>query len=98
MKIGIITKPNQKGQIVIPKIMRQALKINPSVNLNLILWENGIFISPIQEVITPTDKENSYPKLLEKTQGGWLKENWPALRKKRQQTELKASKQRKKLW
>jgi len=39
--------------------------------------------------------ENSYPKILKKTQGTWEKENWQCLRKKRKQIELKGFVKRK---
>lgn len=98
MKIGTITQPNQKGQIVIPKQMREKLKITHSSMLNLILRENVIYIYPIEEVITKTNREISYLELLKKTQGSWSKENWVGLRKKRRKIELGASTKRKQQW
>ncbi len=98
MKIGTIAKPNQKGQIVIPKKMRRALGIDADVSLNLVLRGSGIYIYPVQEVITKGEKENSYLEILQKTQGTWAQENWGSLRKKRNQTELAASEKRKQVW
>lgn len=98
MKIGFITQPNQKGQIVIPKQIREKLKITHSSMLNLILRENVICIYPVEEVITKTNREISYIELLKKTQGSWLKENWGELSKKRRKIELGASNKRKQQW
>jgi AbrB family looped-hinge helix DNA binding protein len=44
MNIGTITKPNQKGQIVIPKAMRDKLHITEHVPLNIIARGRGIYI------------------------------------------------------
>lgn len=98
MKIGIITQTNQKGQIVIPKKIREALGINEKTPLNIILSDNGIHIYPIEEVITKTESESTYLEILKKTQGGWKNENWATIEKKRKKIELDASKKRKKLW
>lgn len=98
MKVGIITKSNQKGQIVLPKKMRQGLGIEANAPLNMILRGDGIYIYPIKEVIAKGEKESSYLQILQKTQGTWLKEDWDILRKKRRKTELNASKKRKKIW
>ena len=97
MKVGIITKPNDKGQVVIPKEMRNALGINANVLLNLVLVENGIYIHPVTEVLTKSDTDSSYSKLLEKTQGAWGDEEDP-LAKRREQLELEQVIARKKPW
>jgi len=98
MKIGIITKTNQKGQLVIPKKFRDALNINPNVSLQIILREHGIHVYPVEQVVTKGGQENIYPKILEKTQGTWSKENWQTTRKKRRKVEINASKKRKQQW
>ncbi len=98
MKVGVIAKPNQKGQIVIPKEIRDSLGIDSQVALNLIVRGNGIYIQPIEEVIIKTEKENSYLEVLRKTQGAWKKKDWGSLRKKRKKIELAASEKRKKAW
>lgn len=98
MKVGIITKPNQKGQIVIPKKMREALGIDSNVSLNLILRGGGIYIYPLKEVITRGERESSYLDILQKTQGAWAREDWDSLRKKRRKAELTASKKRRRTW
>lgn len=98
MKIGTITRINQKGQIVIPKKIRTALNITPNMTLNLILEEKGISLYPIDEVTIKTEKESSYLDLLRKTQGTWKEENWTPIRKQKRQLEISASKRRKKVW
>ena len=97
MKVGIITKTNQKGQIVIPKEIRESLGIDANVALNLVLRGRGIYIYPVEEVITKVERESSYLRILEKTQGSWEKANWKFLRKRRK-IELSASKKRKRKW
>lgn len=98
MKVGIITTPNQKGQIVIPKEFREQLGIENGVALNLILRGNCLYLYPVDEVITKVETESSYFEILKRTQGAWLKENLAFLRKKRKKIELKASLKRKKAW
>jgi AbrB family looped-hinge helix DNA binding protein len=95
MKIGNIVKSNIKGQVVIPKEIRDALGINENISLNLILAGQGIYLYPIKEVVTKVEGESSYLKLLEKTKGSWGKEKADPNRSK---LELKASKERKKAW
>lgn len=98
MKVGTITRPNQKGQIVIPKEMREVLGIDSSVSLNLVLRGCGIYIYPVEELVARGDKESSYLEILQKTQGAWAKEDWSSLRKERRKIELTASKRRKQAW
>ena len=99
MKVGIITKPNEKGQIVIPKDIRDKLGINEQVPLNIILRGNGIYLYPVVDVIGKTDDENVYAKILEKTKGAWstFQENKKGAIS-RKQIELKASQKRKHTW
>jgi len=98
MKIGAIVRPNQKGQIVIPKEFRDKLGIDANVTLNLVLRGGGIYLYPIEEVIGVVESEDSYLRILEKTKGSWKDENWAKLRKKRRRLELSASRIRKKQW
>ena len=98
MKVVNITKPNEKGQIVIPKEIRDSLGINTGVSLNLVLRGGGIYIYPITEVVGKIDSESSYLEILKRTKGRWGKEDWQAVRKKRRKTELQASKRRKQEW
>jgi len=98
MNLGNILTTNDKGQIVIPKEMRKALGINPDIALNLTLRGNGIYIYPIEEVITKLESESSYLSLLEKTKGSWEQEDWQGTRKIRRKIEEAASAKRKNLW
>jgi len=75
MKIGTITKTNQKGQIVIPKAMREELGIDANVPLNLALKDDGIYIYPVDAVFAIKKGEGSYLDILAKTQGTWAKED-----------------------
>ena len=75
MKVGTITTTNQKGQIVIPQKIREQLGIYPNSVLNLIPTGDGIYLYPVEEVITKAERENSYLEVLKKTKGTWEKEN-----------------------
>jgi AbrB family looped-hinge helix DNA binding protein len=98
MNIGTITKPNQKGQIVIPKEYREELGIDSNRFLNLVLRGRGIYIYPVVDVVIDSGNQSSYLKILERTQGSWLNDDWNISRKRRKKIELKASKKRKRLW
>ena len=98
MKIGTITTTNAKGQIVIPKKMRDALGITEQAVLNVILADGGIYIYPVQDVMSSVKGESSYASLLEKTKGAWQGDDWGATQAKRAATELKASESRKNAW
>ncbi|MBU1130369.1 AbrB/MazE/SpoVT family DNA-binding domain-containing protein [Patescibacteria group bacterium] len=100
MNLGIISTPNTKGQIVIPKKYRDKLKINPDTLLNILYQNEGIFIQPLKKLFVSTDqnKQESFLDILEKTQGIWSGENWDKWekkQKKRRKLELKASQKRK---
>ena len=98
MKVGSFATTNDKGQIVIPKDMRDALGIDSSVTLNLVLAGNGIYVYPVEEFITKSETENSYAHLLEKTKGTWADEDWDEVQQNRSRIELEASKTRKDQW
>lgn len=98
MKIGTVTSTNNKGQLVIPKEMRKALGIDPTVTLNMMLTGKGIYIYPVEELVTKADAESSYFKLLEKTKGAWSDEDWDEIDSKRSEIELQASESRKNRW
>ena len=98
MKVGSFTSTNDKGQLVIPKDMRDALGIDSKVTLSLVLVGNGIYVYPVEEFITKSETESSYLHLLEKTRGTWDNENWDELQQKRSEIELRASESRKSQW
>lgn len=57
MKVGFITEPNNKGQIVIPKEMRTALGIKPGTLLNLVARGSGLYIYPVNDQLKDTSKK-----------------------------------------
>lgn len=97
MKVGVITKPNTKGQIVIPKEFRRALDINKDDLLNLVIRGNGIYIYPVSEMVPKIETKSAYLKVLERTRGSWQKDASP-LNKQKRNFELSASRKRKKVW
>lgn len=98
MKVGSIVVTNKKGQVVIPKEVREALGISPNRPLNLILQGRGIFLYPVTEVLTKGEEESSYVEILKRTQGTWASEDLESLRATRKKLELTASRKRKEQW
>lgn len=100
MKVGIIAIPNQKGQIVIPKDIRDKLHIGVGTPLNLVVRDSSIYLYPVERVATRVAAENSYVEILKKTQGTWGKEAKAETEKHSEQkkTELQATKKAKKAW
>lgn len=82
---------------MIPKKFRDELGIDSSVQLNMLMRGNGLYIYPITHVIEIKKSENSYSAILQKTKGAWT-ENWDSIAKKRRILELSASRKRKQLW
>lgn len=100
MKVGFIAEPNKKGQIVIPKQIRDALRITADVSLNIILRGEGMYIYPIKRIVTK-EEEPDLLKVLEKTQGAWANSDWKEFDKRekiRRRLELKAAKKAKNAW
>lgn len=98
MKIGIIAKPNQKGQVVIPREMRKKLGIGPATTLNIVLNDGSISLYPLTNVEGIfVAGESSYSKILQKTKGAWKNEKSETVKEKRV-LELVASKKRKRSW
>lgn len=104
MNLGNIVEPNSKGQIVIPKKIRDELNINESTPLNMIVRDDAIHLYLITDVTTIAEAEFSRRKLLavlEKTRDAWADEDWAAYDKKekeRRKIELKVAKRMKKAW
>jgi AbrB family looped-hinge helix DNA binding protein len=98
MKIGTITTPNPKGQIVIPKEIRNQLGISSHTPLHLVPRGGGLYLYPVEQIITKHESENSYSQILQKTQGSWAQGSWAKTRKSRKTTEIAASKNRKHPW
>lgn len=102
MNIGIIVTPNTKGQIVIPKKIRDELNITENTSLNILDDGKTIYIYPIKEVSTISESDNSVLlEVLKKTQGAWAKEDWDAYDRteiKRKKIELASAVRNKKAW
>lgn len=99
-----IVYPNIKGQVIIPKRLREEMDIDENTPL-----------APVREagrlVYVPVDKFQPRPEphhVIEKTeiyqgwkriQGVWADDkSWPAVRKQRREIELEASRRRMKGW
>lgn len=98
MKVGIITKPNAKGQIVIPRALRKSLNITPKTPINIVQAGKGLLLYPINDIITEAETEPSYLEILKKTKGTWAGDDWEKTRKRRRAIELQASRKRKQTW
>lgn len=99
MKVGTIVEANKKGQIVIPKQFRNALGITPQTPLNLVLRGEGIYMYPIDEVLTKAEGKSSFLKILERTQGAWADDkSWDKTEKRRRKIEQASSLKRKNAW
>lgn len=98
MKLGIIIKSNEKGQLVIPKDLREKLGIEPDSLLHVVLRGDGIYIYPVHGIIKDTKNENSYVKVLERTKGTWAQAVNNGASGTKRQLELEASTKRKRAW
>ncbi len=100
MKNITITTVNTKGQLVIPKEMRDTLGITGKVPLEVSLKGDGIMIYPIERVVRKVDGKDSFDRILEITQGAWGPEAKGERKKEKERRakELAAWKERRKLW
>ncbi|MBI2551670.1 AbrB/MazE/SpoVT family DNA-binding domain-containing protein [Candidatus Uhrbacteria bacterium] len=100
MKSALITRPNDKGQIVIPKDMTEQLGIGNKIPLHLVVMGNSICIYPAWRALSAIERERapSYMKILEKTRGAWGDDSGESLKKKKRTLELSASKKRRLAW
>lgn len=98
MNIGTIVTPNTKGQVVIPKEIRDTMGINEKVPLNVVVRGSGIYMYPVEEVLTKEESNLSYLEILKITQGAWAGDDWPKTEKRRRKIELEASRKRKNTW
>ncbi len=101
MNIGTIVTPNIKGQIVIPKKIRDDLNISAGQLFNVIVSNGGIHMYPVNEVVTQEETDNKRAALLQilKNTRGILKgkpyyKNEKAMRK----LELEEARERKRAW
>lgn len=102
MNIGTIVTPNIKGQIVIPKKIRDQLNITQDTSLNIVNDGKTIHIYPVKGVTTVSEFDNgALYAALKKTQGAWANEDWEEYdkeEKKRKKIEILATKRNKKAW
>lgn len=96
MKIAI-TQPNTKGQVVIPKKIRDTLGIESGTPLHVAIKNGGVFLKPLRDV-DEYEEENSFLHILKKTQGAWRNENLVSMEKRRRGIELASTKKRKTAW
>lgn len=102
MKVGFIAEPNSKGQIVIPKKIRDDLKIDKNTLLNIRVVDDGIYIHPITAVVTNAEEDQRNRvllKALEKTRGAWADDkDFDKRQKEMRKREIAAAKRMKKAW
>jgi len=100
MKIGVLSTPNSKGQVVIPKKIRDELNITNNTILHISSLGGYISMVPITGILTKKDASDSYAELLKKTQGAWTHHTKviDKRQKTRKKIELQASIKRKKSW
>lgn len=101
MKVGNIVESNIKGQIVIPKKIRDDLGISPGTALNVVVRDDGIYLYPIISVVTTEESEIShkaYIDLLKATQGILASKPYYKNEKAKIKLERESSLRRKKAW
>ena len=101
MNIGFITEPNSKGQIVIPKKIRDELNITENTILNLKIMGGGIWMHPVREVLTESelkDAHSLYLEVLSNTRGILAGKPYYKNETTRRKLALGASGRRKKAW
>ena|SRR5258708_8973017 len=99
MNLHTVTKPNSKGQVVIPKKFREELGINEDVLLSLTLRGNGVYITPLDKSLGTSDSKQIALEILRRTQGAWKDDDdWDKTEARRRKIELKAAEERRKLW
>jgi len=98
MNLTVITKPNVKGQIVIPKKFRDELSIDENVFLSLIIRGGGVFVAPLGKATMSADSRKVSLEILRKTAGAWQSTDWKETDNIRRKVELLASGRRKNAW
>lgn len=100
MKIGEISRPNSKGQIVIPKRFRDELGITADVPVHIIKRGHGLYLYPIRDVTDASAALNdgAYVHVLKRTQGAWSGDNWPATASRQSRIEKRSAQKGKRAW
>ena len=96
-----IIYPNAKGQITLPKKLRDQLDIHPTTPLAPMLSGHQIILTPIASVQPKSAPQNQVQLYAnwQKLQGAWANDKtWPKTRSKRHTLELKARLQKKQGW
>jgi len=93
-----ISKPNAKGQVVIPKKIRDALGINAKMFLRISKIGDGVFMHPIADTHPSLERDSEFLRILKETQGAWAGDDWDRQAARRRKIELAASRRRKKAW
>lgn len=91
----LLTQPNQKGQIVIPKVLRDEMHIGEHTPLAISRQGDGLFLVPIHDIVTTKGVPSTYHALLRETRGAWGKKEELSDSKA---FEFKASTRRKQPW
>ncbi|MEK7188718.1 MAG: AbrB/MazE/SpoVT family DNA-binding domain-containing protein [Patescibacteria group bacterium] len=98
MNLGTVTRPNSKGQIVIPKKFRDELGIDKDVLLNITFQGNGFYVTPLEKSLVTSDSRKILLEVLKMTAGAWKGDDWPETEKKRRKVELAVAKKRRSAW
>jgi len=99
MKIQTIVRPNQKGQMVIPKEVRKQLGIDADSQLHLTVTGSSFVITPLTDQNFPHIlSKKTYAEVLAQTKGAWANDDWSRTEQTREKLELAAARQRKKTW
>lgn len=66
-----LSKTNQKGQIVIPKDIRDILKIDDSVMLLIKQYGKNIVLTPVDSIVPNIRTDSNLKDILNQTRGSW---------------------------
>lgn len=101
MNMGLVAQPNAKGQMVIPKKIRDKFAITEKTFLNISVNDHGFFVHPIDKIEQEHDiNREVFLAFLKTNRGRWGKATKEGLAKEKRQRklELEASKRRKQAW
>ena len=96
--VGVITTPNSKGQVVIPKKIRDELDISEKTPLNIVVSDGEIHISPVGRIVKTAEASKDFLRILNMTKGAWAGDNWPETERKQRKIEIAATERAKKKW
>ena len=95
-------EPNSKGQIVIPKKIRDHLGIGSGTSLNIMVRDDVIHLYPVIGITTKAEAEISHSKLLaalDETRGMWADDkDFDKRQKMRRKIGISASRKRRQRW